>query len=103
MESKVINTIPKGKSEVFHLSQNDADRTIRLVLTEALTGSEILAVHYIKLNGTIGSLSIPNTSGVNIDIDIPSALTDIAGYVYCKLRIDGIGAKSFNIEVERRP
>ena len=103
MESKVINIIPKGKSEVYHLSQGDEDRTIRLALTEVLTGTEVLAVHYVKLNGTIGSLSVPSTTGVNVDVNIPSDLTDIAGYVYCKLRIDGIGAKSFYIEVERRP
>lgn len=103
MESKVINIIPKGKSEVYHFSQGDEDRTIRLVLTEALTGTEILAVHYLKMNGEIGSFVVPSTTGVNLDIDVPSDVTDIAGYAYCKLRIDGIGAKSFYIEVERRP
>ena len=101
MESKVINTIPEGKAEVYHFSQNDANRTIRLVLTEALTGTETLAVHYVKLNGTIGSFNVPSTTGNNLDIDGPSSVTDISGYVYCKLRIDGIGAKAFFIEIER--
>lgn len=103
MESNLISIIPDKTAPVYHLSQNDNEKAIRLILTEALTGTEILSVHYQKMDGTVGTLAVASTSGVNVDIPIPSTMTNIAGYVYGKLRIDGIGAKSFFIEIERRP
>lgn len=103
MESNIINYVPKGKTPVYHLSQNDNGRTIRVVLTETLTGSEALTLRYLKLNGAIGAVAVPSTSGVNVDIDIPSSMTDIKGYCYCKLRVNGVGVKAFYIDIEGRP
>lgn len=100
MERHTIKTIPEGVDEVFHVSQNDSDRVIRLDLTDALTGSEILAVHYLKPNGAIGSVSVPSTSGMYVDFTVPSSMTNKSGCVYCKLRVDSIGLKAFDIMVE---
>ena len=100
MEQHTIKTIPEGVDEVYHVSLNDSDRVIRLDLTDALTGSEVLAVHYLKPDDSIGSVSVPSTSGIYIDFTIPSAMTNKSGCVYCKLRVDGIGLKAFDIMVE---
>ena len=108
METQYINMIPERKTEIFHASQNDNRREIRCglydtVFAKALTGAEDIALRYKKPSGTIGSMPIANTANTYVDISIPNTMTDEAGRVYCKLRIDGIGAKAFFIEVEGRP
>lgn len=108
MESKSINLIPEQTASVYHISQNDANRTIRLNLFEGsnsvtLSGSEDLRVRYKKPDKSIGSIGVDNTSDSYVDVTIPSSMTDLAGEVYCKLRISGIGAKAFKLIVEGRP
>ena len=108
MESKNINLIPEQTASVYHFSQNDANRTIRLNLFEGsnsvtLSGSEDLRVRYKKPDKSIGSIGVTNTSNTYVDVTIPSSMTDLSGEVYCKLRISGIGAKAFKLIVEGRP
>lgn len=103
MEAKLINIIPEGVEEVFHLSQGDNGREIRLNLTESLAGTEALVLRYAKANGDVDAIAVTNNGGTYVVIAIPSAVTDIPGFVYCKLHIDGIGTKAFFINVERKP
>ena len=108
MESKSINLIPERTAPVFHVSQNDADREIRLNLFECasvikLSGTESLRVRYKKPDKSIGSIGVTNTSNTYVDVTIPSSMTDLSGEVYCKLRISGLGAKAFKLIVEEKP
>lgn len=105
MESKSINLIPERTAPVFHVSQNDADRDIRLNLFEGakvvtLSGTESVRVRYKKPDGSIGSFGVTNTSNTYVDVTIPSSVTDKVGRVYCKLKINGLGYKAFYIDVE---
>ena len=105
MESKNINLIPEQTASVYHISQNDANRTIRLNLFEGsnsvtLSGSEDLRVRYKKPDKSIGSIGVTNTSNTYVDVTIPSSVTDKVGRVYCKLKISGLGYKAFYIDVE---
>ena len=103
MEEKTVNIIPEGVGEMYHASQGDDGITKRINLTETLTGAEALTLRYQKANGETGSIAVPSTSGTQIDVTIPSEMTDIPGIVYCVLRVNTIGAKSFGLMVERRP
>lgn len=103
MEAKLINIVPEGVEEVFHLSQDDNGRVIRCNLTEELTGAEALTLRYLKNDGTHGAIPATNNGGTYVDISIPSALTGAPGFVYCKLRINSIGAKAFLLNIERKP
>lgn len=105
-ETKSIDFIPERTAEVFHASQNDSGRVIRCSLfdgTSALTlaGTEDIRVRYRKPNGNINSFGVTNTSSNYVDVTLPDDLTAIAGRVYCKLRIDGVGCKAFYVDVER--
>lgn len=101
MEAKLINIIPEGVEEVFHLSQYDNGRVIRCYLSETLTGSESLVLRYEKSNGDFNGIAVENIGGTYADISIPSAVTDIPGFVYCKLHINGISAKAFLLNIEQ--
>lgn len=108
MESYYVNLVPERGTPVFHVSQNDNGKVIRCnlydgVQTKKLSGSEHIRLRYKKPDGTVSSISVTNTGLTYIEIPIPAAITDVAGKVYCKLRVDGIGVKAFYIEVERRP
>ena len=107
MEAKTINVIPKWATEVFHASQNDNGREIRFNLYDGLeiyqlTGNESLVLRYKKPNGNVSSISVPNPGADRsyVDVTIPEEMTDVAGFVYCKLRINGIGVKSCYLAVE---
>lgn len=107
MESNYISMIPERNTPVFHVSQNDDGRVIRCNLHDGikaytLTGSESIRVRYKKPDNSISSIGVANTSSTYVDITIPSAMTDMVGKVYCKLRIAGIGAKAFHLEVEEK-
>ena len=107
MEAFYIDLIPERGTPVFHVSQGDTNRTIRCNLYDGvqaikLAGTEAIRLRYKKPNNDIASLPVTNTSLTYVDIPIPSAMTDIAGKVYCKLRINGVGAKAFYIDVEGR-
>lgn len=107
MEIKYINLIPERGAPTFHFSRNDNNRVIRCVLYDgaklfSLSGSEVLRLRYRKPNGEVSSIGVENTSDNYVDIPIPNSMVDVAGKVYCKLRIDGIGAKAFYIEAEER-
>ncbi len=106
MESHLINMIPEGKTKVYHVSQNDANREIEVDLHDGplsvtLDGSEALSLRYLKSNGVFSSFPVTNTGGHKVTVVIPSDLTDNEGVVYCKLRVNGIGAKAFLIAVEK--
>lgn len=108
MESNYINLIPERATPVYHVSQGDKGRIIRCnlydgVIATKLTGTENIRLRYKKSNGDVSSFSVENTGLAYVDISIPEEMTDNVGKVYCKLRIDSIGAKAFYIEVERRP
>ena len=107
MESNYVNLIPEREATVFNASQYDNGRVKRLNLYDGgiahkLTGAEVVRVRYKKPNGDVGSIGVTNTSSTYVDITIPAEMTDISGRVYCKLRIDGIGAKAFYLNVEGR-
>ena len=42
----------------------------------------------------------PGADSSYVDVTIPEEMTDVAGFVYCKLRINGIGVKSCYLAVE---
>ena len=105
MESNYINFIPELGTPIYHVSKGDVNRTIRCDLFDGfvakeLTGSESIRMRYKKPNGDISSIFVPNTESSYLEIAIPAEITDTSGRVYCKLHIDGIGAKAFYIEVE---
>ena len=107
MEVKTINVIPEWATEVFHASQNDNGREIRFNLYDGLeiyqlTGNESLVLRYKKPNGNVSSISVPNPGADNsyVDVTIPEEMTDVAGFGYCKLRINGIGVKAWYLAVE---
>ena len=105
-ESQLINTIPEGKTPVYHCSQGDENREIVCnlhdgPLTYTLTGTEALTLRYKKWDGTVGSTAVTNNGGSDVTVVIPAELTDTTGVTYCKLRIDGIGVKSFFVAVEK--
>lgn len=106
MENKALNTIPEGSAKVFHASKDDNERTFRCELHEGvngftLAGTEALTLRYLKPNKEIGSVPVANAGGDYVDITVPDEMTDIAGVVYCKLRINGIGAKSLYLSIEQ--
>lgn len=108
MQSNFLNIIPECAAPLYRVSQGDSGRTIRCNLYEGviayeLDGTEDIKLRYRKPNGDISSIPVDNTSDSYVDIAIPSAMTDVAGLVYCKLRINNIGAKAFLINVERKP
>lgn len=103
MEQQLINIVPEGSAKIYHASEGDEGRQIQLDLTEELTGAEALTIRYKKPNGDVGAVPVPSTSGASITATVPGDMTDTPGFVYCKLRINGIGAKSFFVKVERRP
>ena len=103
MEQQLINIVPEGSAKIYHVSEGDEGRQIQLDLTEALTGTEALTIRYRKPNGEAGAVPVPSTSGSSVTATVPAEMTSAQGFTYCKLRINGIGAKSFFVKVERRP
>ena len=108
MEAYYINLIPERGTPVFHVSQGDTDRIIRCDLYDGvkavkLTEADGIVLSCKKPDGNAISIAVTNTKLTYVDIPIPSTITDIVGKVYCKLRINNIGAKAFQIEVEGRP
>jgi len=105
MEAQLINTIPEGKTKVFHASYGDENREIELDLHDGplvytLDGTEALTLRYRKADGTVGSSPVASTSGSAVTVAIPAELCTAVGVVYCKLRINNIGAKAFFVMVE---
>lgn len=103
MENRTVNLIPEGHAATFHVSEGDDGREIQLDLTEELTGTEPLVLRFKKPDATVGSFAVPSASGASVVVTIPAAMTDVPGFVYCKLRVGGIGTKSFFVKIERRP
>lgn len=110
MEANTIDMIPSGVTEVYHASQNDNERVIRCNLVDGnevitLAGTEAISLRYRKTNGDIASLPITNTfAGKSyIDIALTEDMTEIVRAVFCKIRINGIGAKTFILLIEGRP
>lgn len=106
MESNFVNTVPKFSTPVYHASQNDNGRVFRSSLYDesvayTLAGTENIRLRYMKPSGKVSSIAVTNTSSNYVDITVPSSMTDEAGLVYCKLRIDGIGAKAILLNVEK--
>ena len=110
METNTIDLIPEGITKIFHASQGDIGRVIRCNINNGadsfvLTGTESLNLRYMKLDGSFDSIGIDNTfaSKTYVDITIPEDMTEDVGRIYCKLHIDGIGAKAFYLDIEGRP
>ena len=110
MEANTIDLIPERMTEVYHASQGDNGRVIRCNLVDGtsvytLTGSEALTLRYKTMSGASASVPITNTFGTKsyVDIAIPEEMTSALGVVYCKLRINSIGAKAFYLVIEGRP
>ena len=108
MEKHYINLVPERNTPVFHASQDDNDLVIRCDLYDGvkaytLSGTESIRLRYRKPDGSISSIGVTNTGDTYVEVTIPATMTDIKGKVYCKLRINGIGAKAFIVEVEGRP
>lgn len=104
-ESQLINTIPEGKTKVYHASLGDENREITVSLHDGpavytLDGTEMLTLRYKKVNGETGSCAVPSTSGSDVTVTLPADVCDTAGVVFCKLRINGIGVKAFFVMVE---
>lgn len=108
METINLNMIPRPTSPVCHLSQNDAGRVVRINLFDdgevfTLGGSELVQARCMKPNGGHKTIMLTNTGADYVDMIIPEALTEAAGVVYCKLKINGIAARSFLINIESKP
>lgn len=106
MESNFINVIPEWRTPIYHASQGDNGRTIRCSLFDGaaaytLSGTETLRLRYRKPNGDFSSIAIANTGDDYVDITVTSAMTDIVGLVFCKLRVNSIGAKAFYLAIEK--
>ena len=104
-ETKTIDLIPEYEPKVYHASSGDINRSIRVDLVEGLstltlTGSETLILNCKLPNGNKHQQVIPSTSGSYIDIDLDEEITALEGFVYCKLKISGLGCKAFLIYVE---
>lgn len=101
-----INLIPGYyPCSVGHVSANDNNRVFRLNLYDdcvpyVLKGTDSLILKVRKPNGVCSTIPVVNTINSYVDINITSDLTDIPGKLYCKLVINGVGAKSFYINVE---
>jgi len=105
MQSIDLDMVPRYCSPVCHISQNDSGRTIRCNLFDnfipmVLTGNEVVVLRTRNSVGRAVSVSVENTSDKYVDITIPESVTEEKGSVYCKLRIDNIGAHSFYLLVE---
>lgn len=108
MEIINLNIIPDGPSPVAHVSQNDQGRVTRFNLFDGavpfiLDGTESIKLRIRKPNGITAEIPITNIAGSYIDIATTQQMTEIAGRVYCKLRIDDLGTKSFYYLVESQP
>lgn len=102
---KTIDLIPEYEPKVYHASCGDINRSIRVNLVEGLstltlTGGETLILNCLLPNGEKHQQVIPSTSGSYIDIDLDEEITALEGFVYCKLKISGLGCKAFLIYVE---
>ena len=107
LENRTIDKIPAGETKVFHASQGDNGRQNRINLVDGLevvniAASEPVFIRYRLPNGQIGSFEVENNGGTYLNFYIPSAVTQIPGLVYCKMRIGTIGYKAFFISVEGR-
>ena len=108
MENNYINMIPIRETPVYHFSQDDSGREIKCslyngLLAEILTGTETIKLYCQTPDKRLSILDVANTASNYVIVAIPDTLTATAGKVYCKLRINGIGAKAFYLDIERRP
>ena len=106
MESNFINVIPEWRTPIYHASQGDNGRTIRCSLFDGaaaytLDGTEALTLRYRLQDGTISAVPVTNTGDSYVDITVPSAMTQVVGLVFCKLRVNSIGAKAFYLAIEK--
>lgn len=108
MEVISVNLIPGRRFPVVHIKQDDEDREIRLELVNGsvpytLSGGESLKLRTRQSNGKAKTISVINTGDDYVDITISKEAVSVPGRVYCKLRIDDIGAEAFDIIVEPKP
>jgi len=108
MEIISVNLVPRRSFPVVHLKQDDEGREIRLKLVSGsipytLSGGESVKLRTRQTNGQAKTISVVNTSDDYVDITIPKEAVSVPGRVYCKLRIDDIGAEAFDIIVEPKP
>jgi hypothetical protein len=108
MESINLNLIPERFSPIAHASQHDTGRVTRFRLYDGsvpfkLSGQESIKLRIRKTDGSIVTAPVNNTADNYVDIVTTEDITGTAGRVYCKLRIDDLGAKSFYYLVEPQP
>lgn len=108
MEIINLNLIPEKFSPVVHASQLDAGRVTRFKLYNGpipfqLSGQESIKLRVRKPNGQKMTIPVQNTSADYVDISTTEEITSESGKVYCKLRIDNLGAKSFYYLVDPKP
>ena len=68
-----------------------------------LSGGESVKLRTRQSNGQAKTISVINTGDDYVDITISKEAVSVPGRVYCKLRIDDIGAEAFDIIVEPKP
>lgn len=108
METVDLSIIPDKTSPVVYASQYDEGRVQRFMLYDGarpytLSGDETIELRIRKPNNQTETIEIENSGDDYIDLTFTDQLTDTAGDVYCKFRIDDISTKGFYIKVEPGP
>ena len=112
METLNLNKIPSGSNPVVHCSQYDVGRVFRFNLFEGsevvtLDGTEVIECNVRKLDGTIVTVAVTNTSDSYIDVVTTEQMTAVHGSNYGEIVFkkgsDVIGTVNFILQVEKSP
>lgn len=108
METVDLSIIPDKTSPAIHTSQYDEGRVKRFMLYDGpcpytLSGNEAIELRIRKPNNQTEIIEVENSGDDYIDLTLTNQITDVAGDVYCKFRIDDISTKGFYIKVEPGP
>ena len=112
METLNLNKIPSGSNPVVHCSQYDVGRVFRFNLFEGsgvvtLDGTEVIECNVRKLDGTIVTVAVTNTSDSYVDVVTTEQMTAVHGSNYGEIVFkkgsDVIGTVNFILQVEKSP
>lgn len=112
METLNLNKIPSGSNPVVHCSQYDVGRVFRFNLFEGsevvtLDGTETIECNVRKLDGTIVTVAVTNTSDSYVDVVTTEQMTAVHGSnfgeIVFKKGSDVIGTVNFILQVEKSP
>ena len=112
METLNLNKIPSGSNPVVHCSQYDVGRVFRFNLFEGsevvtLDGTETIECNVRKLDGTIVTVAVTNTSDSYVDVVTTEQMTAVHGSNYGEIVFkkgsDVIGTVNFILQVEKSP